>query len=281
MRLTHLGPRGTNTEAAALLYDPTAELVPCPTVAVAVATVERGNADAAVCAIENSIEGGVSDTLDQLLREDFALHVRGEVVLPIRHALVGAAGIEPSAATVVYSHPQALAQSRRHLEQLAPNAQPVAALSTAAAIEGTLREPGTVAVSTALAAEIYGATIYADDIGDEPGNETRFVVIAAEDAEPTGVDKTSVAFTTRHDRPGSLVAVLGAFSERGINLTRVESRPTRRQLGTYFFLLDFEGHRSNAAVAEALAQTEVDTLWLRVFGSYPRWQSATDARRHA
>lgn len=281
MRLTHLGPRGTNTEAAALLYDATADLVPCPTVSAAVAAVERGEADAAVCAIENSIEGGVSDTLDQLLREDFTLRVRGEVVLPIRHALVGPPGIDPASARVVYSHPQALGQSRRHLEQLAPNARPVAALSTAAAIESALNEPGAVAVSTALAAEIHGATIYADDIGDEPGNETRFVVIAAEDAEPTGFDKTSVAFTTRHDRPGSLVAVLGAFSERGINLTRVESRPTRRQLGTYFFLLDFEGHRSDAAVAEALEQTARDTLWLRIFGSYPRWRTAGDAERHA
>ena len=115
--------------------------------------------------------------------------------------------------------------------------------------------------------------------GDGVGREERHRL------QDTGGERRTapqpVAFTTRHDRPGSLVAVLGAFSERGINLTRVESRPTRRQLGTYFFLLDFEGHRTDAAVAEALAQTERDTLWLRVFGSYPRWQSATDAERHA
>jgi prephenate dehydratase len=233
--------------------------------------VRRGEADAAVCAIENSIEGGVKDTLDELLSEGFALHVCGEVVLPIRHALVGRAGVDPRAATVVYSHPQALAQCRRRLGELAPGADPVAALSTAAAIEAALQEPGAVAVGNALAADLYGAQVLADDIADERGNETRFVVLAPSDAQPTGDDKTSIAFTTSHDRPGSLVEVLSAFARRGINLTHVESRPTRRQLGTYVFLVDLQGHRSDPAIAEALGDVERDTLDVLVFGSYPRW----------
>ncbi|MFN8639798.1 MAG: ACT domain-containing protein [Dehalococcoidia bacterium] len=105
-----------------------------------------------------------------------------------------------------------------------------------------------------------------------PGNETRFVVIGAADAPSSGDDKTSIAFTTHHDRPGSLVEVLRAFSERGINLTHIESRPTRRQLGTYVFLVDVQGHRTDEALAAALDAVQRETLWLRVFGSYPRWR---------
>ena len=273
-RLAHLGPRGTNTEAAAAAYDPSAELLPVAGVVAAARAVQDGAADAAVCAIENSIEGSVRETVDLLLREDTALKIRGETVLPIRHALVAAAGIDPAAATIVYSHPQALAQCRGRLAQLAPRAEPVAALSTAAAIESALAEPpepGALAVSTALAASIYGAAVYADDIADEGGNETRFVVLAPDDHAPTGDDKTSLAFTTAHDRPGTLVTVLSEFAERGLNLTHVESRPTRRALGTYVFLLDLQGHRSDPAVVAALRAVAAQTLWLRSLGSYPRW----------
>lgn len=272
MRLAHLGPRGTYTEAAAIAHDPTADLVPCASVAAAIEAVRKREADVAVCAIENSIEGGVTETLDQLLREDFEFRICAEVVLPIRHALVGPAGLNPRDVKVVYSHPQALAQCRHRLAELVPSGRPVAALSTAAAIESALQEPSTLAVSNALAAALYGATVYADDIADAPGNETRFVVVGPRDAAASGDDKTSIAFTTQHDRPGSLVEVLKAFSERGINLTHIESRPTRRQLGTYVFLVDVEGHRSDEPLRAALEAVERETLWLRVFGSYPHWR---------
>ena len=272
--LAHLGPRGTYSEAAAVAYDPAAELLPCPSVADALARVEAGEAGTAICAIENSLEGGVADTLEPLLRDDFTLHVRGEVVISIRHALVGPADADPGASRRVYSHPQALAQCRGRLADLAPEAAPVAALSTAAAIESALNEPDAIAIANELAAGYYGATIYAHDIADEQGNETRFVAIGPQDAEATGDDKTSIAFTTHHDRPGSIVAVLLAFSERSINLTHIESRPTRRQLGTYVFLVDLLGHREDALVAAALEQVQRDTLWMRVLGSYPRWSGA-------
>lgn len=271
LRLAYLGPRGTYTEAAALAFAPAAELLPLPSFTAAVEAVERGEADAAVCAIENSIEGPILETRDLLLREQSGVLIRGEVVLPIRHALVGVEGIDLARAQVVYSHPQALAQCRAHLATLAPGAKPVAALSTAAAIEAAIAEPGALAVGNALAAELYGATVYAQDIADEPGNETRFVVLALEDAPPTGDDKTSLAFTTHHDRPGSLVEVLSLFSSRGLNLTRVESRPTRRALGTYVFVLDVLGHRTDPALAEALGEAQAVALWMRLLGSYPRW----------
>ncbi len=272
MRLSYLGPRGTYTEAAALLHDAAAELTPYPTVAGAVAAVREGAADAAVRASENSIEGSVSiETTDLLLDPATGMRVRGEVVLPIQHMLVGAPGLDPAQATAVYSHPNALGQCRQTLARLAPNAKPVAALSTTAAIEAALAQPGTLAIGGARAASIYNAHIYARDIGDEPGNATRFVVLALEDHPPTGDDKTSLAFTTAHDRPGSLVEVLQRFASRGINLTRIESRPTRRQLGTYIFWLDLQGHRTDPGLAEALREVEAIAHWLVVLGSYPRW----------
>ena len=275
-RLAHLGPRGTYSEAAAVAYDGSAELLPVATVAAAIAAVEGGEADAAVCAVENSVEGGVTETLDLMLRDDFALSVSGEVSVQITHILAGAPGVDPAVATRVYSHPQALAQCRHRLREIAPNGEPVAALSTAAAIESAMAEPGTIAVGSMLAAQLSGATVYAEDIADEAGNETRFLVISNADQELTGSDITSIAFTAYHDRPGSLVEVLGYLSQRGLNMTRIESRPTRQQLGTYVFLIDFEGHRADADVADTLRDIDEATPWMRVFGSYPR-RAAGDA----
>ncbi|MFA7249980.1 MAG: prephenate dehydratase [Dehalococcoidia bacterium] len=275
MRISHLGPSGTYTEAAARRFSSTAELLPVATVSAAIQAVRDGSADAAVCAMENSIEGSVSiETMDLLISPEFDLRICGEVVLAIQHHLVGAPGINPAAARVVYSHPQGLAQCRQRILELAPDAQPVAALSTAGAVEASLREPGTLAVGSEYAAELYGATIYARDIGDERDNETRFVVLAREDAQPTGDDKTSLAFTTAHDRPGSLVEVLQMFAGHGLNLTRIESRPTRRQLGTYVFFCDVQGHRSDPVVAGVLKEASQITQWMRVLGSYPRWRRA-------
>jgi len=272
MRVSHLGPRGTYTEVAAASWAPDAELDPQPSVPAAIQTVIEGRSDAAVCAMENSIEGSASiETLDLLIGDDFPLRIAGEVVVAIQHMLVGAPGADPARAERVYSHPSALLQCRRNLAQLAPQAKPVAALSTASAIESAMAEPGTLAIGNARSAEIYGATVLARDIGDESGNETRFVVLSREDAPRTGDDKTSMAFTTAHDRPGSLVEVLGLFAARHLNLSRIESRPTRRQLGTYVFFLDVHGHREDPALAEALEEAARITHWLRVLGSYPRW----------
>jgi prephenate dehydratase len=259
MRIAHLGPAGTYTEVAARAWREDAELAPVPSVATAIDHVIRGDAEAAVCAVENSIEGTTSiETLDLVIGADFPLQICGEVVVGIRHMLVGAPGTDAATATEVHSHPQALLQCRKTLATLAPNATPRAA-------------PGTLAIGNERSAELYGAAILARDIGDEPGNETRFIVLSREAPAPTGDDKTSLAFTTEHDRPGSLVEVLLLFANRGLNMTRIESRPTRRQLGTYIFLVDVQGHRDDPAVVEAMAEARAITQWLRVLGSYPRW----------
>jgi prephenate dehydratase len=271
MRLAHLGPAGTYAEAAALLYDPDAELVPVRTFTAAAEAVERGEADAAVCAIENALEGPVAETLAILVRDDLTLTINAEIVLAIRHALVGAPNLVLADIKVVYSHPQALAQCRRRLGELVPAAQPVAALSTAAAIESAMNEPGTLAVGNQRAAELYSAYCYADDIADLPNNQTRFIVLAAGEQAPTGDDKTSLVFTMAHDRPGSLVEVLQPFADRSINMTKIESRPTGRQLGTYYFFADVQGHEQEPAVAAAIAEARPHTQWLKVLGSYPRW----------
>ncbi|MDX1385900.1 MAG: prephenate dehydratase [Thermoanaerobaculia bacterium] len=270
-RIAHLGPRATNTEAAAIRYDPDAELLPVASVAAAVAAVEGGEADLAMVAAENAIDGAVRETLDQLLRPDLELAIRGELVLPIRHVLVGAPGIDPAAAERVYSHPQALAQCREHLRRLAPNAEHVASLSTTAGIAAAIEEVGSLGVGPPIAAEDCGGEIYADDISDIPQNVTRFLVLGAEDHAPTGDDKTSLAFTTEADRAGSLVEVLQLFSSRAVNMTHIESRPTREQLGTYVFLVDIQGHRADTGIAEALEAARAVTSWFRVLGSSPRW----------
>src|SRR5690606_21735161 len=215
---------------------PDADLSPVVSVAAAVEAVLAGEADAAVCAMENSIEGTASiETLDLLIRDDFPLQVCGETVVAIQHMLVGAPGTDATTATEVHSRPSALLECRQSLARLAPQAKSVAALSTTGAIEAAMRAPGTLAIGNERSAELYGAAILARDIGDEPGNQTRFVVVSREATVPSGDDKTSLAFTTQHDRPGSLVELLGLFASRGLNLSRIESRPTRRQLGTYVF----------------------------------------------
>lgn len=272
MRVAHLGPAGTYTEVAARLWRPDAELDPRASVPAAIDAVIRDEADAAVCAMENSIEGTASiETLDLLIGEEFPLRVCGEVVVPVQHMLVGAPGTDLASAERVYSHPSALLQCRQNLARLAPQATPVAALSTTGAIEAAMKEPGTLAIGNERSADLYRASILARDIGDEPGNETRFVALSKGDAPPTGDDKTSLAFTTQHDRPGSLVEILSLFAARGINMTRIESRPTRRQLGTYVFFVDVQGHRADGPLAEALPLAESVAHWLRVLGSYPRW----------
>ncbi|MDA0270716.1 MAG: prephenate dehydratase [Chloroflexi bacterium] len=274
MRVAHLGPRGTYTEQAAVQFDAAAELLPRASVPAAIETVLAGEADVAVCAMENSIEGTASiETLDLLIGADFPLRICGETVVQIQHMLVGAPGLDLTTVERVYSHPSALLQCRRTLARLAPRAQPAAALSTAGAIEGAINEPGSVAIGNERSALLYGATIYARDIGDESGNETRFVVLGRSAAARTGDDKTSLAFTTQHDRPGSLVEVLGMFARRGLNMTRIESRPTRQRLGTYVFFVDVQGHTEDPAMVEVLAEAAGVTDWLRVLGSYPRWKS--------
>jgi len=272
-RLAYLGPAGTFSEEAASRYDPSAELLPFPSEAAVAAAVEGGAADEGVLAIENSLEGSVTRTLDVLLH-DSSLSIRGELVLPVEHCLIVRRGTKREQITAIYSHPQSLNQCRKFIERNFPAARQEASLSNAAAVEQMLAIDGGAAIGPARAAELHGAEVIERGVQDSPHNRTRFVVVAASDAHPTGRDKTSVAFAVPHDQPGTLVDALHEFSDRRINLTKIESRPSREELGIYIFLIDMEGHRSDPPVREALAAVESKASFFRILGSFPRSDDA-------
>lgn len=271
-RLAYLGPPGTFSEEAALLYDPTADLVPVPSIPAVATSVLTGMAQEGIVPIENSLEGSVNETLDLLIQEPH-LHIWQEVVLAIRHCLLVKPGTRHTDIQVIFSHPQALGQCRRYLEALFPKVKREPALSTVAAVEQALQSPiPAAAIAPMRAAALYPVEVLARDIHDNPNNFTRFVVLASQDHPPTKDDKTSLAFTYDIDRPGLLHEALGFFASRGINLAKIESRPTKQELGRYIFLLDLQGHREEEAVKEALSDLRRQTSWMRVFGSYPRWK---------
>jgi prephenate dehydratase len=268
-RIAFLGPPGTFSEEAALRYAPTAQLLPFASVAAVAAAVDSGMAEEGVVAIENSIEGSVTDTLDILIHES-RLSIRQELVLPVDHCLLVQPGMQAADVKVLLSHPQALGQCRRFVERCFPKAEIVAALSTAAAVEEMMARENAAAIATRRAADLYAAEILAHDIQDRSDNLTRFVVLAETDHPSTGNDKTSLAFSFADDRPGLLMSTLQEFASRGINLTKVESRPTKERLGEYIFLLDLAGHRTDAPVVAALDAVEAQASFFRIFGSYPR-----------
>lgn len=273
-KVTHLGPAGTYTEMAARAFGGDAELIPLPSVAEVIDTVIRNDADMAVCAFENSIAGTVSiETIDLLLNPHFPLNIYGEVVLDISHMLIARDQLDLDTINTVFSHPSALAQCRQSLQSLVPQANQIELLSTTAAVEAAMANGASAAIAGDLAAREFGAYILAREIGDEKHNATRFLVLSKDKTTSTGDDKTTLVFNTIDaESAGSLVNVLEIFAKRGINLTRIESRPTRRQLGTYVFSVDVQGHQSDENVAQALEEMEMKTSWVNVLGSYARWK---------
>ena len=265
----YLGPPGSFGEQAALHHDTTATLVALPSHIAVVQAVLEGAVDEGVAAVENSLEGAVSETLDALLKSE-GVFITREIILQIVQNLIAAPDTALSDIRVVMSHPIALAQCRAFLERQLPGARIEAALSTAAAVEAAVQRRDTAAIGTSRAAQLAGGRILAEGVQDIASNKTRFVVLSRSDAAPTGDDKTSIAFTVAHDRPGSLLGVLQELASRGINMTRVESRPTREELGIYIFLIDFQGHRAEAPSAAVLAAVEAKSHYFRLLGSYPR-----------
>lgn len=272
--VAYLGPAGTYTEQAAVsLAGSGAVLLPCPSVPAAIRAVMTGTAGAAVVPVENALEGAVSITLDFLAHETRAPKVAGEVIVPIHHLLAAVPGAVLDRIEVVYSHPQALAQCRSRLEGLLPAARQVTAASTAEAARlvaaGEPQDPDArraACISSRRAVDLYGLAVLSDDVQDEWSNATRFWLLADRFPDPSGRDKTSIVFSVPH-RAGTLHRALGAFA--GLNLTRIESRPSRRRLGEYLFFLDFEGHAADPAPAQALEELRAVSNWVRVLGSYP------------
>jgi prephenate dehydratase len=274
-RLAFLGPAGTFSEEAALKYDSGAQAVPMASITAAFSAVDSGMADEAIVPIENSLEGSVPETLDLLVHSPRPLSIKRELILPIDHLLLTRPGTQADAVKTVFAHPQSLGQCRGFVERCFPKATVEAALSNSAAVEEMMAHENSAAIGTRRAAEIYGAEVLAKGIQDRNPNLTRFVILGREEGEPSGDDRTSIALTfVVEDRPGLLVGSLQEFSDRGINLSKIESRPSKEKLGTYIFLIDVDGHRGEPVLAEALAAVEKRCSFFRVLGSYPRYREA-------
>lgn len=272
MRIGYLGPAGTFSEEAVARCELAAgdEGVPFPTFADAYRALARGELEGALLPIENSIEGSVGATLDLLVAEPGPL-IRREVLLPVRQHLLARAGTELADVKRVLSHPQPFGQCSRFLRERLPGVSLEPMLSTAeAARRVAAGEPAAAAIGSRVAATRYGLTLLAESIQDVDENFTRFVLLAKADEAPTGRDRTSIAFTLDRDRPGGLYEVLGEFAGRGINLSKIESRPMKAALGHYVFFLDFEAHRAEPNCADALAGVRARAHRLWILGSYPR-----------
>ncbi len=274
--ISFLGPRGTFTEEA-LRRDPELSMANHKAMSSFVevlAAVGAGTSDLAFVALENSIEGTVPVTVDQLIFERDLIILR-EVVLPITQNLLARPDTTLAEVRRVVSFPHATAQCRGWLAQHLPGAIEVAATSTAEAVRlvaAGAEGAGSAAIGTSLAAELYGLEVLAGDIEDHPDNVTRFVLVGPASSSipaPTGHDKTSVVCFQSSDHPGSLHGILGQFAARDINLVKLESRPTKHRLGDYCFTIDFEGHVSDEVVADCLRDLHATLRELKFLGSYP------------
>jgi prephenate dehydratase len=275
-RIAYLGPVGTYSEQALLGQADLASAVAVPmrSFGEVLRATEDGEVDYAFVAIENAIEGTVNATQDALVF-DADLFIQREVVLPIHLDLMARPGVTLADITHVMSYPHALAQCRHFVARELPGATPEAANSTAEAARliatgDDERARTGAAIGPRRAAEVYGLEILARAIEDHPDNATRFLLITR-DLIPaaTGHDKSSIVVFQRSDEPGSLLSILHEFADRGINLTKLESRPTRRGLGDYCFLIDFEGHIEDELVADALRSLRARQAAVKFLGSYP------------
>jgi prephenate dehydratase len=278
---TFLGPEGTFTEAA-LMQVPgaaAAHRIPASNVNAALDLVRDGSADAAMVPIENSVEGGVTATLDAIASGQ-ELRIIREVLVPISFVLVARPGTPAAAVRRISTHGHAWAQCRLWVDANIPDAEYVPGSSTAAAAMGLLEEDthyDAAICAPIVAREQPGLDVLAENIGDNPGAVTRFILVSRPGALParTGADKTTVVVPLPEDRPGALMEILDQFATRGVNLSRIESRPTGQYLGHYFFSIDADGHVQDARVADALAGLHRISPATRFLGSYGRADAQT------
>ena len=275
MRIAYLGPAGTFNEDA--LHEARSaggfERLPTASVHEAILAVARGEADRALVPFENAIEGSVRATLDTLAFEAEGVKIVGEYDYAVRHSLIARHELPLDQITGIFSHPQASAQCARFIREHLPGAEVRSAPSTAEAVRQVSEsDQRWAALGARSAAELYGCVVLRDAVEDLPDNITRFVWIAPEGMAPEGSGpwKTTLVFAELgEDRPGALVAALLEFSNREVNLSRIESRPRRRGLGRYMFFLDIEGAADDPAVAEAIAGLRAQAESVRILGSYP------------
>ncbi|MFQ6130968.1 MAG: prephenate dehydratase [Armatimonadota bacterium] len=261
----YLGPAYTFTHMAALRrFGSHTRLVPTANVYEAFAAVSKHETDIALVPVENSIRGVEAPTLDALAETD--LRVCGEFYLPIHYCL--AANCDLDEVTTVFSHPLALAQCGAWLRRNLPRAELVETYSTAHGAARAAGTPGAAGLCPHLAAEAHGLAILAENLADLPHNRTRFLIIGRDSCPPTGRDKTSIVMATKHEA-GALYRALAPFDDNGINMTLIESRPTRQTPWQYHFFIDFQGHEADDSVSRALASLRERCLFVKVLGSYP------------
>lgn len=271
-RYAYLGPSGTFTEAALrTIAKEDDELIPYANVTAALDAVRSGDVERALVPIENSVEGVVARTLDELAIGD-PLVIYGEVTLPVTFALLVAKGRESDQIHKIATHPHAESQCRNYIAKNHPNVELIITSSTAAAAKSLADGDFDAAIAAPIAAETYGLSVIANDIGDNDGAVTRFVLVGApgEVPNPTGHDRTSLAAFIGADHAGALLEVLTEFAVRGVNLTFIQSRPTGRELGHYHFIIDAEGHVNEERVGDAMTGLRRICEDLRYLGSYPR-----------
>jgi len=266
LRIGYLGPGGSFSHTAAMLkFGQSVEYEPLADIKSIFDEVSKGHCDLGVVPIENTAGGGVIETLDALIDSD--VKVCAEVLMAIHHSLL--ANCSLAEIKTIYSKPEVFAQCRNWLSATFKEAQTISVASTARAAQMSAGEPNAAAIGSKVAAELYGLRIVCENIEDIPNNITRFLVISREDARPTGEDKTAILFSTAH-KAGALADVLDVFKRYNINLTNIESRPSKKRQWEYYFFVDFIGHRTDEHVQEGLEEAGKHCLQLSVLGSFPR-----------
>ncbi len=266
LRIGYLGPGGSFSHTAALLkFGQSVEYEPLTDIRSIFDEVSKGHCDLGLAPVENTMGGGVIETLDALV--DSSVKICAEVLMAIHHNLLGNCSLEE--VEKVYSKPEVFAQCRNWLSATFKEAKTIPVASTAKAAQMASGEPNAAAIGSSIAAELYGLRTICERIEDNANNVTRFLVISKEDARPTGEDKTAMVFSTA-DKPGALSDVLDVFKRYGINMSNIESRPNRKKPWEYYFFVDILGHKTDGNIKEGLEESRKHCLQLSILGSFPR-----------
>src|SRR3989338_5252045 len=272
----YLGPEGSFTHQALSEYlkktnKKNTDIVSLQTISQVIDAINSGKVQSGCVPIENSVEGSVGETLDQLIKTSQKVTINYEIIIPIEHCLISKKK-KLTEVKKVLAHTQALSQCQGYLKRFLPDAQLEPTTSNSLAVK-IISEGGDslAAIGPEMAAEIYKVPVYEAGINDEKENFTRFVLVGTDTLAPTGKDKTTIAFGVPYDKPGTLVRVLNSFANEKINLSRIESRPSRKALGEYIFYIDLEAHREEPSLKKALSEVASEFSFYRWLGSYPRW----------
>ncbi|PMP86776.1 MAG: prephenate dehydratase [Thermodesulfobium narugense] len=278
MKVGYLGPKGSYSGEALFKLNSLVdfEAVEISDFSTIFDMLQNRNIDYAIVPVENSIEGPVGIVLELMLKHDFV--IQEETVLQIQNSLMALPDVRLSSIEKILSHPQPLSQCKNMIARLLPYARVISCSSTAEAAKLASFDPKSAAIGSPKNAELYKLEIILSSVSDEEYNFTRFFLLGRTNRPRTGFDKTSIACSTYRDRPGALFSILSEFAFRKINLTKIESRPSKRVLGDYIFFIDMIGHREDIHVKEALAALVDKTSFIKIFGSYPAFQEKNYSR---